>query len=312
MHILVTGASGFFGSGIVSLLRASGHDVLGVGRRARGDGSVESMDVTSRIECDRVLSSGRFDAVVHAAGLAHIPISRQIRGEARRTNVEGTRNVCDAAVAHGVRKFIYISSVSVYGATVANTMFSVSEDALPRPHEFYGVSKQQAEQVVLGQTGFFQACILRMATMYSADWLLNIRKRVAPPVVGKFMYVKVDSDTPRYSLCSLQNGSRAVEWALEGRLRNRIYNVADRYDYSQSEILNAVSGLEGSKPTLRIPSTIQRALAMSARALPLPGGLRAVVEHQYWKYCGVNLYSTDRLHADGFSAPPHLLTLSQL
>ena len=82
MRIHVTGASGFIGSHLCPALAAAGHEL-----RASVDGC---------------------DAVVHLANIAH---SSAIPAELHRVNVEGTIAQARAALAAGVRRFIYLSSI---------------------------------------------------------------------------------------------------------------------------------------------------------------------------------------------------------
>ncbi|MCM1568130.1 MAG: NAD-dependent epimerase/dehydratase family protein [Roseburia sp.] len=93
---------------------------------------------------------GRFDAILHVAGLAHADVGRVSEEEKKRyyeTNCDLAEEAARKAKADGAGQFIYMSSVIVYGdsAKVGGTKH-ITGDTLPAPADFYGDSKWQAEQ----------------------------------------------------------------------------------------------------------------------------------------------------------------------
>lgn len=113
MRVLVTGADGFIGRGLVPRLLDAGHEVTGVVfDRAAGAGEVR-LDLTRGDELAR-LPRG-IDAVVHTAGLVDATLSPELM---HAVNVEGTRHITDWAKQGPIRHFIHLSSVAVYGPLV--------------------------------------------------------------------------------------------------------------------------------------------------------------------------------------------------
>jgi nucleoside-diphosphate-sugar epimerase len=307
MLIVVTGATGFFGAGITDALRRGGHDVIAVARNIDPAGpGAERLDVTDADRCRAVIRPGRgIDAVVHAAAIAHVPEGALHAAECFRVNAEGTRHVADAAADAGVTRFVMISSVAVYGDY--DLPPRVHEGAPLRPTGVYGSAKRDAEGFVTAPHRPWGAVVLRMASMYSERFLLNIRKRVEPPVIGRACRVMIGGDARRYSFCALANAVEVVQSGVEGRLAAGTYNVADRYDYSQREIVSALDRLEGPRPALPLPA----GLAMAARPLiaATRGDLRRRLHSYYWKYCEPTLYATDALFEQGVSGKAALLSL---
>jgi FlaA1/EpsC-like NDP-sugar epimerase len=138
--VLVTGAGGTIGSELARQLRALGprrlvlldhHEgaLWQIERELRAsgpdDGRLRAIlgDVRSREVVDAIVRSERPQAVFHAAALKHVPIVEANPSEGVMTNVFGTRNLLDACEAHGVERFVLISTdkavdpVSVMGAT---------------------------------------------------------------------------------------------------------------------------------------------------------------------------------------------------
>jgi nucleoside-diphosphate-sugar epimerase len=305
--VLVTGATGFFGPAIVARLREAGHEVFGASRRVpRADGTL-SLDVTVADSCNRAVEAVRPDVVVHAAALAHVHPGKMSEDLCRSTNIGGAERMIDASVRHGVRRFVFISSVMVYGDYDLPPV--VSETNPPVAHGVYGKSKIEAERACLARHGDIQVVILRMATMYSADWLDNIRKRVRPLSSGTPLYFTLDPAGRRYSLCSRRNGAEAVLWASDGRLPPGIYNVADQYEYCQAEIRRAVERVDGPGRTVHIPAIVPRLMWHLVRVAVPVRRWRENARSRYWKFCQSNVYSPARLNKAGLATPPDLLAL---
>jgi nucleoside-diphosphate-sugar epimerase len=116
-------------------------------------------DLTAPADLARALEG--CEAVVHAG----IGTSWR-RSERINTNVQGTRNLVDAAVRAGVKRLIHISTIALYGDRVTGT---ITEQTAPHPKKGwdYAESKYQAEQIVLeGAAKGLQVVVLRVAVVY--------------------------------------------------------------------------------------------------------------------------------------------------
>ncbi|MEV0199058.1 NAD-dependent epimerase/dehydratase family protein [Nonomuraea sp. NPDC050691] len=111
MRILVTGAAGFIGSHVAEALRAAGHEVSGLDRRA-GDGHVVG-DVRDADLLGRLLR--RVDAVVHQAAKVGLGTGVRDLPDYTSVNVHGTAVLLAAMAEHGVRRLVLASSMVVYG-----------------------------------------------------------------------------------------------------------------------------------------------------------------------------------------------------
>ena len=301
MKVIVTGATGFFGPGIVARLREAGHEVIGASRRLEPP---SRLDVTDQAGCRAFMQThGDAEVVVHAAALAHVRAGDAAAAQCEVVNVEGTRNVASAAAAAGIQRFVFISSVTVYGDF--DLPRPVSEDSVLRSASMYGAAKRRAEEIVEAAFPPADRWVLRMSTMYAPEWLFNIRKRVSPPLVGRYVYFTLDPQGRRYTLCSRRNGAETVLWAVEGRLPAGVYNVSEDHVYSQGEILAAVERVEGRKPRVPVPVALPRAAA--ALAGLMPSAWRDNARSRYWKFCEHNVYSGAKLASHGLHLAPDLL-----
>src|SRR5262245_9428434 len=86
-------------------------------------------------------SGGRFDYVYHLAAYAAEGLSHFVRAFNYRTNLEASVNLINQAVIHEAERFVFTSSIAVYGAG----QVPMTEDLTPRPEDPYGISKYAVE-----------------------------------------------------------------------------------------------------------------------------------------------------------------------
>jgi dihydroflavonol-4-reductase len=150
--ILITGATGTVGYPIARDLVGRGDEVRALVRdidRARKllPEGVEPVlgDVADRASVDRAVAG--CELVFHAAGLPEQ--WRLDPADFQRVNVDGTRNLAEAALAAGVRRFVYTSTIDVFRWTPGRLFDESVIDPEPRP-TFYERSKQEADRLVVG------------------------------------------------------------------------------------------------------------------------------------------------------------------
>src|SRR3954447_7094132 len=155
MRILLTGASGWLGRFLAPRLRAAGHEVTGLDVAPGADTEVIG-SVADRPLVDRIFAERGIEAVIHAGALHKPDIVRYPESEFHTVNVEGTRNLLEAAVAAGNDRFLFTSTTSLMisetvragrggGATRA---FWLDEEFGPlAPRNVYGATKLEAERL---------------------------------------------------------------------------------------------------------------------------------------------------------------------
>jgi nucleoside-diphosphate-sugar epimerase len=145
MRTLVTGASGFSGSIIIPALARSGFDVVGVYRRvtpflARIPDEPRIRLVRHDLTDALALPGGPFEAIVHVGSSS--PAPGTTTADIVRDNVGGTSALIGAALAWHSRRFVYFSSLSVYGEFAEPV---VDENTPVRNPDAYGATKYLAE-----------------------------------------------------------------------------------------------------------------------------------------------------------------------
>ena len=158
---LVTGAAGFIGLAVTEALAARGDTVVGFDRAPLPEDAVRRLsalpgriipvegDIRSRADLARGFAAAPVVRVLHAAAIT-AGEEREIRDSETivSVNVEGAIAVLDAAVARGVARFVYPSSVAVYGRQPDGSPPLSEERTWPRPVTLYGITKLAAEQAL--------------------------------------------------------------------------------------------------------------------------------------------------------------------
>jgi nucleoside-diphosphate-sugar epimerase len=142
---LITGGAGFLGINLVRYLLARGHrvvslDIAPFDYPERDQITAITGDIRDRAAVDRAMEG--VDIVVHSA--AALPLYSE--ADIFSTDIDGTRNVLDSALAHGVQRVIHISSTAVYGVPDHHPL--LEDDPLVGVGP-YGKAKIQAEAVCL-------------------------------------------------------------------------------------------------------------------------------------------------------------------
>lgn len=156
MRILVTGSCGYVGSSLVPKLRAAGHDVYGIDLKWFYDDKISQQE-DARYSDFRVWA---YDCVIHLAAISNDPTSSYYPRRSWETGTLATMRLADAAAKTGAR-FIYASSVSVYGADRG----MVTEDMDLRPLSDYNKHKMVAERVLMSYMDRMPVQIIRPATI---------------------------------------------------------------------------------------------------------------------------------------------------
>ena len=148
MTVLVTGSAGHLGEAMVRLLRDAGHDVVGLDIVA----SPFTTDVGSIV--DRAVVRRCLDGVqtvYHTATLHKPHVATHGRQDFVDTNITGTLNLLEEAVAAGVDAFVFTSTTSVFGDALVPPAGApaawITEDVTPEPKNIYGVTKAAAEDL---------------------------------------------------------------------------------------------------------------------------------------------------------------------
>jgi nucleoside-diphosphate-sugar epimerase len=178
MRVLVTGHHGYIGSVLAPLLAEAGHDVRGLDTRFyRGcdfgsdPAAVEGLTADVRDVTPAELEG--FDAIVHLAALSNDPLGDLDAALTEEINRDGSIQIAEVARDAGVRRFVFASSCSMYGAS--GTDDALDETAPLRPLTPYAESKVRAEEGLFAlATSDFVPVSMRNATVFGASPRLRL------------------------------------------------------------------------------------------------------------------------------------------
>ncbi len=255
MRIAVTGANGFVGQALVRQLADNGHQLLAYVRRPEDFHRIAG--VTPMAAPDLGLCADwRFrpeqgiDVLVHAASRVHVMQDNAADplAEYRRVNVAGTIALAQQAVAAGVRRFVFLSSIKVNGeSTTPDVAFRNDDRCVPDTP--YGLSKLEAEQGlarIAAQSGM-ELVVVRPPLVYGpgvgANFLrlMDGVRRGLPMPFGRVRNAR--------SLVYVGNLAAALAQCCEhpGAV-GKTYLVSDGAPVSTPKLISAIAAAMG-KPT---------------------------------------------------------------
>lgn len=283
MQALVTGASGFVGANIVAALNQAGWQARALLRRTSSQAALDGLvyepvlgDVTDRPSLDAAMQG--CDAVFHAAGVV-ADYWNQDAALTYRVNVDGTRNVVEAALAAAAPpRVVFTSSQAALG-------FGEGPIPIGETHAFnlapaiypYGHSKHLAEQVVQGAVGRGLHAVIvnpsivlgaRDATLYNSQIILGVQRGQLPLVPPGGINVVDALDVARGHLLALEKGRPGQRYLLAG------HNVTLLYLARRIAAELGVRGPAGAIPERLIgplAAALDAANRLSPRRLPLAG-----------------------------------------
>ena len=301
---LVTGGAGFIGSNLVRGLLERGDDVrvldnFSTGNRANLAGlDVEIVEGELR-SYERVHNAVRGREVVyHLGALGSVPRSVQDPLTSSAVNVEGTLNVLLAARDEGVRRVVFASSSSVYGA---QTKLPVDESLPTDPISPYGVAKLAAERYCVSFSRVyesFETVVLRYFIVFGprqspfSQYAAMVPLFITAIAAGEQVTIFGDGEQSR-DFTYVANVVDATMRAADAQGANgRIFNVAAGSPASVNDVAAAIGRIVG-KPVEQTyapprPGDIRNSWADVSAArevlgyapsVPLEDGLRRTIEH---------------------------------
>lgn len=194
----------------------------------------------------------KYDIVIHAAGFAHKP-----HNEFKNINVIGTQNLIRGLEKNTIpSKFVFISSVSVYGLSSG---YNIDESFELLANDPYGLSKIEAEKIVSDwcQHNNVICTILRLPLIAGVNPPGNLGSMIYS--IRKGFYFNIDNGKSKKSMVLAND---IAKYLLKAAEIGGIYNLTDGYHPSFFELSNYICNQLGKKSPMSLSYSFVKLLAL--------------------------------------------------
>lgn len=186
-----------------------------------------------------------YDTVVHVAGIAHVSKDPKMEEKYYQVNRDLTIEVAKKAKEQGVRQFIYLSSIIVYGNAVGKDGV-ITKDTQPDPSDFYGNSKLLAEQGIEPlNDNCFKVVIIRPPMIYGKDSKGNYPK-LAKAAQKLPVFPNLDN---KRSMLHIDNLSEFIKLMIDN-VEEGLFFPQNKEYVKTSEMVKIISEVHGKKISL--------------------------------------------------------------
>lgn len=279
MKVAVSGATGFVGKAVLRRLSSQGDRPVPIVRVAAGlpDEVVTGDLGVARIDPAKLAGA---ECVIHLAARTHVinETATDAGAAYMLANVEGTRALVDAAIAAGVRRFVFMSSAKAMGeSTAPGAPFNIRSPA--RPQDDYGRSKLAAEELVRARCGDagIDWVIIRPPLVYGPGVKGNLDRLVS--LMARRIPLPLGAIANRRSMVHVDTLAEAtVRACVAPGAANRELLIADA-TVSTTDLLRAMADALGTKARLiPVPARLLAALARVAGRTAESGRLLGSLE----------------------------------
>jgi dihydroflavonol-4-reductase len=256
MKVFVTGATGFVGSHVARLLHEQGAELRLLVRATSRTENIDALpgervmgDLTDVASLERAMQGCEF--VFHVA--ADYRLWTRDPREMYRSNVEGTRNIIDAAQRAGVRRVVYTSSVATIGFSANGSLADENSPVAERSMiGHYKRSKFQAEQVAIeaGKSGANVVMVNPSAPVGEQD--------IKPTPTGRIVLDFIKRKFPAYvetglNLVDVVEVARGHIAAMEKAKPGERYILGGE-NLTLKQVLDKLAAITGiPSPTIKLP-----------------------------------------------------------
>jgi UDP-glucose 4-epimerase len=257
VRVLVTGAAGFIGSHVVDRLHAAGHearifDLVESPHHRPSDVETVLGDLCDSAAVSRAVAG--CDAVLHLAAVADVDQVTRDPAHADRVNVRGTQSLLDAVRAADVARFVYASTIWVYGDATGPE--ALDEDTpLALPKHFYTATKIAGEMYTASYGELFQLehTILRFGIPYGprSRPTAVVAAFTAKALTGQPLTIAGDGTQSR-RFVYVEDLADGVVASLAPEGANRVFNLVGHENVSVRAIARAVRDVVGDVPIVHV------------------------------------------------------------
>ena len=256
--ILITGADGFIGSHLTEMLVSCGYEVKALAQYNSFNnwGWLENISCKEEIEivtgdirdpffCKSVTKD--VDAIFHLAALIAIPYSYEAPSSYVDTNIQGTLNICQAALENNVEKIIHTSTSEVYGTA---KYVPIDENHPLQPQSPYSASKIAADNMAMSYFNAFNLP-LTIARPFNTYGPRQSARAVIPTIILQIINgakeIKLGDLSPTRDFNYVIDTCRGFVSILESKKTlGEVINIGSNFEISIKDTLNLIKKLMNS------------------------------------------------------------------
>ncbi len=280
--VLIAGATGVIGSHLSSFFKDKVDlTLLSLNKKDISKNYV-SVNLCKNDEVDNFVCSGpKYDAIIFLVGLAHSKGKSKDFDAFESVNLKSLKNLINSFRKYDKipDKIIYSSTISVYGENLQKNFYN--ENSLKSPSSPYARTKLDAEKFLI-KDYFKKSWIIRLAPVYSSNFLLNIERRTK--ING--IFYRIGKGYTKLSLCNINNISSTIFEIINNKVPFGCYIISDRKEYSYNDLLL----WKKAKHILRIPKIIIYFVYFSGKIIQN----QFIVENSV-KLLSDNIFSSDKI-----------------
>ncbi len=264
-NVAIVGAAGFVGSRVISRftdgnITYKSYDI-DVSDQSK---KIFYLDVEEIKSLDQLAGA---NTIINLAAVHRDDVRPRSRYD--DVNVQGAKNVCEAALKHGINRIIFTSSVAIYGFAPEGT----DETGEPNYFNDYGRTKFLAEEVYkrwqMEDAVQRTLVIVRPTVIFGEGNRGNVYNLLKQIALGRF--AMFGNGENKKSLAYVENVSAFLEYSLSFGPGLHVYNYVDKPDFDMNSLTAKTRGILFGKPNvgLRLPGFVGVALGFIADAVSL-------------------------------------------
>lgn len=228
-RILITGQGSYVGTSLINWLK-------------QWPEQYDVNEISVRGDDWKKVDFGQYDSILHVAGIAHVSTDPKMEEQYYKVNRDLTIEVARHAKLHGVKQFVFMSSIIVYGDSSEEKRV-IDRNTVPQPSNFYGNSKLQAENGLKEfESDSFKVVIIRPPMIYGKNSKGNYPKLVKSV---KYLPVFPDFNNER-SMLHIDNLSEFLRLMIENEERGLFFPQNSEY-VRTSEMVQAIAEAQNNK-----------------------------------------------------------------
>ncbi len=257
MKIVVTGGAGFIGSHLVDKLIVKGHKVLilddfsgGSLENCNKKAKLVKVDIRNFKKIDKILSEYKPDVIYHLAANAAENKAQFSPVDITSRNFDGSIKVLTAGIRSGMKKFIFTSSIAVYGSL----QIPFKEKDTPKPEDLYGISKLAFEDAlkILSKIHNFDFVVARPHNVYGPrqnmkDPYRNVVTIFMNSILANKPYYIYGKGNQKRCFSYIDDVVDALVKCLGNKVNGMTFNIGSDNVYTVNELANLISKISNSK-----------------------------------------------------------------